>query len=307
MDTNVTREFCEGSQPGRSRNAIVPGMTRLVPILCGVLTSATLVSGQTRDPDATFEVVSVKRSAPVDPARFDVMSGMQSTGDRWTAQNVTLLLILQMTYNVLPEQIVGAPSWLAQERFDINAKASGEVAGDQIPLMVKHLLSDRFKLKLHTEQRPIAVHALVRARSDGQLGPGLRSNAECNALADARSRGEVMPAPGQRPPCGGVTMKTVDGVRQLRIRGQPLSNMLVLTGARAALGGPVVDRTTLAGTFDIDIDYVPQAAFMGGSVKLATGSPIGTAVQDQLGLKFERRDEPLNVIVIDHIEMPSPD
>jgi uncharacterized protein (TIGR03435 family) len=89
--------------------------------------------------------------------------------------------------------------------------------------------------------------------------------------------------------------------------GQPIANMLTLSGARAAVGGIVLDRTSLTGAFDIDIDFVPQSVLMAAGRTPPNGPSLMTAVQDQLWLRFERRQEVVDVLVIDHVEMPLPD
>ena len=89
--------------------------------------------------------------------------------------------------------------------------------------------------------------------------------------------------------------------------GQPIANLLTLTGARAALGGLVVDRTGLTGTFDIDIDYVPLSVLTTSGDTAQLGSSVVAAVEGQLGLTFERRREMMDVLVIDNLEMPEAD
>jgi uncharacterized protein (TIGR03435 family) len=69
------------------------------------------------------------------------------------------------------------------------------------------------------------------------------------------------------------------------------------------LDDTIEDRTGLTGTFDIDLDYVPQAAYLVSKVFLQ-GAPLITAMEDQLGLKFERRTEVTDVLVIEHVAMP---
>jgi uncharacterized protein (TIGR03435 family) len=81
--------------------------------------------------------------------------------------------------------------------------------------------------------------------------------------------------------------------------GQSIQTLLTITGARTVLGLEIVDQTGLTGRFDIDLDYVGQST--------STGPALVTAFREQLGLKFEKREEVLDVVVIDHVEPPTPD
>ncbi len=287
----------------------VSGVTALVVTLTGTM-AADLQQVASSDPPAlAFEAASVKR-APADAGALDQLpADISSSGNRWSARNATISMLLMTLDNLSMEQIVGGPSWLHTERFDIIATA-GEAGPDaHLTQMARQLLVDRFRLRTHIEQRPFNAYALVLARPDGRLGPGLRPNAPCTARAEARARGVPPPpvTPGPPPQCGRASMRTVEGVRQLRMTGQPIANLLTLTGARAALGGLVVDRTGLTGTFDIDIDYVPLSVLTTSGDTAQLGSSVVAAVEGQLGLTFERRREMMDVLVIDNLEMPEAD
>ena len=213
------------------------------------------------------------------------------------------MVILQVTYDLYPQQIVGGPAWLNTERFDITAKAEERVSEAQTIEMVKSLLADRFGLKSHVEQKRLPVIAVVLARTDGRLGPGLRRPAvDCGNGSDPRpptSRPRTSDPSGSPFPCGGARMTVVDGVRRLRLNGQPLINVFAVSGARAGLGRPLVDRTGLTGIFDIAVDWeIPAEALP------RDGGDALSAIQDQLGLKLVRRDEMLDVLVIDAVERP---
>jgi len=175
---------------------------------------------------------------------------------------------------------------------------------------------ERFRLKVHTEQRPTEVYALVLANRDGKLGPGLHpANNECAERAAAKKEFPPprFPDPGQRHECG-ITSRMNGGVRQLRLGSMRISTLLSQTNARSVLGRLVVDRTGLQGPFDIALDYVPEttvSASAGQSEQVGAapqpgGPSLLTALREQLGLRFEKRQEPVDVLVIDHVEMPTP-
>ena len=210
-------------------------------------------------------------------------------------------MIIRVAHDLWPYQLTGGPAWINTERFDISAKAVGDPPPEQIRLMLQSMLSARFKLKVHTEQRPLDVYVMVLAK-EGQLGPGLRpSQADCET-----NRVESPPSPPgqlQRPVCG-LRIFGNNGLRQVRAGGTNLLTLLTASGARSTLGGTVIDRTGLSGTFDVDLDYVPQQR--DPDPEPSVGLPIIAAFEQQLGLKFEQRKELIEVLVIDSVERPTP-
>jgi uncharacterized protein (TIGR03435 family) len=239
----------------------------------------------------------------------------QRPGGQWVSQNVPLNLILRAAYPgyALPGQIVGGPPWINSERFDINARAAGDPPRDVMADMLKRLLADRFKLKAHPESREVDVYALVLARSDGRLGPGLRKPAvDCEAIEAARKQAAPAgssppmppgpPKPGERPECGTLST-SMNGVLRLATGGTTLSG--VATAIQATVGRPVLDRTGLAGRFDVDLEYAGTAAPSTTADQLNAPASVFTALQEQLGLKLEPRKEMMDVLVIDFVERPT--
>jgi uncharacterized protein (TIGR03435 family) len=262
----------------------------------------------------SFEVASVKPNKSGDNR---VMLGMQP-GGRFTANNVTLRMLIRQAWRLQDFQIVGGPGWLGSDRFDIVAKAEGNPAptppgGPPGPLvlMLQSLLEERFKLAVHPEMRDMPIYALTLARSDGRLGPQLKkSDVDCAALAGARGRGAGQPPfpATDRPMCG-----TRIGPGTLASGAVSLS--LLASNLSIFVQRTVVDKTGLAGTFDIDLtwtpDQIPQGPPPPGAPPLPPIDPNGpsifTAVQEQLGLKLESQRGPVEVLVIDRVEPPTPD
>lgn len=262
-----------------------------------------------------FEVASVKPNKSGDGR---VMLGIQP-GGRFTATNVPLRMLIRNAYLLQDSQLVGGPDWITSERFDIVAKAEGNPAPTQpgtagpIQLMMRTLLAERFKLTVHQDKRELPIYALVLARSDGRLGPQLRpSTVDCAAMFAARGRSGgpplAPPAPGERPICG---MRIGPG--QMAGGGFPLSQLT--TTLSQFVQRIVVDRTGLTGNFDLDLtwtpDQMPQGPPPPGAPPLPPIDPNGpsifTALQEQLGLKLDSQRGPVDVLVIDHVEQPSPD
>src|SRR5688572_3598907 len=124
--------------------------------------------------DAAFAVASVRRATRSGGSVIAIPGRIEPGG--FVATNATLLQILRSAYPDYARagRIIGGADWIGSEWFDITAKAEGEAPRDRIALMLRRLLAERFKLVVHPESRPFDVYALVVARPDGRLGPGLR-------------------------------------------------------------------------------------------------------------------------------------
>jgi uncharacterized protein (TIGR03435 family) len=300
----------------RTRLAVAAFMLLLVaPVLPIAQTPA--------QPGPQFEVASIKPNKSGDGR---VMLGVQP-GGRFTATNVPLRLLIRNAYQLQDFQIVGGPSWIADERFDIVAKAeSGDGIGDPFradpngqpsrgQLMIRALLAERFKLVVHNEDKEMPIYALVLARSDGKLGPQLKvSETDCAAMmAAARGRGRgPMPPPG--PPQPGAPMQC--GIRigpgNMAVGGSPMTQ--IATSLAMFAGRIVVDKTGLAGNYDFTLAWTPDQ--MPGAGQRPPGAPepppidpngpsLFTAVQEQLGLKLDSQRGPVAMLVIDRAERPT--
>ncbi|HUP40090.1 MAG TPA: M56 family metallopeptidase [Vicinamibacterales bacterium] len=267
----------------------------------------------------TFEVASVRPNTSGD----NKMMSQTLPGGRYNGINIPPRLLIMNSYGLQEQQLVGAPPWISSERFDIVAKADGDLGPpvsrdgpSKLQLMIRALLEDRFKLKVHREPRDVQIYALVLARPDGRLGSGLTvSTVNCEALAAAR-RNEPprdMPKPGERPQCGARV-----GFGELMTGGQPMLELVSLLSA--TVGRSVVDRTGLTGRYDITLRWTPDRVLQRAAgtapsepirvngVEIDPNGPsIFTALQEQLGLKLESERGTVEALVIDHIERPTPD
>ena len=244
----------------------------------------------------SFDVASVKPS-PVSERLGDTITSIPGTfppGGRFLAHNSPFLMIIRRAYqdfSLRPDQIVG-PSWITEERYDIDARAADDTDESRVRLMLQQLLAERFKMKVHTETRMQDVYSLVMARADGRQGPQLRApTRDCSKPIDAS--GAV---------CG-FSSRTTNGVRSVSLQGRSIGNLvIVLTNT---VGRTVIDRTGLSGLFDIDLEWEADDTLRVTSAT-STAPPIFTALQVQLGLRLEPSQGPAEVLVIDHIERPTP-
>src|SRR5580692_8946817 len=137
-----------------------------------------------------FEVASIKRNTSNGPGF------LTNSGDRFTATNMPLRILIRNAFRLQPMQLIGEPDWL-DDHYDIVANSPVRLTPETLRQMEQGLLVDRFKLVTHMETRELPIYALVSARSDGRLGP--RMSLTKNDCVPGRA-GPPSPDP-QRPRC----------------------------------------------------------------------------------------------------------
>ena len=193
------------------------------------------------------------------------------------------------------------------------AKAAGDVPLSQLRQMVRALLVDRFKLRVHHEARDLPVYRLGMARSDGRLGSQLhRTTADCAHLSEDSAR------PGQ--PSGGLTcgffgvspsIDMASGHSNQSFRGMTMEG--VASALKGFLGRAVIDGTGLAGYFDGDFEFTAEIAIpppppgVPNPYAGQTFPSIFSVLPQQLELKLDPTRGPVDVLVIDGAERPMPD
>ena len=141
------------------------------------------------------------------------------------------------------------------------------------------MLADRFKLRVHTETRQLPIYELVVARADDRLGPQIRATAAAKRSADA--------VPG-------------------KLRFRAYTAVDIARNLANSSGRMVVDRTELTGMYDGELTWTPDNLPPGVAVD-ANAPSIFAAVEEQLGLKLLPATGPVEVLVIDSVERPTPD
>jgi len=249
-----------------------------------------------------FEVASVK---PGD-ARLDARQISVSPG-RLVQENMPLWNAVSLAFDVRPAQLANPlPDLITREPFTIDARLPVGPAAADLRLMLRALLIDRFKLRVHVVSREQDAYALTMARGDGRLGPRLRSSrVDCRARMEAQARNEpVPPLPEGSKPCAFNV-----GPGSLEMAGWPITTLLSVLSGQA--GRPVVDKTGLTGTFDAEMKWAPDTATPrradDPAATASDATSLVTAVQEELGLKLEPTKTSVDYLVIDHIERPAPD
>ena len=246
----------------------------------------------TRPTFDAFEVASIKPTAPDwRGGRFIRMEGAH----QFVVKNHVLKTLIAAAYNLSPQAVSGGPTWVDSYHFDILAEAPGEIPPnlDEQMSMLRKLLADRFKLTFHREPKEFSVYALTVAKN------GLKAK-------QSTSSPDVFPE-GPPPLIFIVSPQTI------HLPGR-YANMDELASVfqRAVLDRPVIDETGLSGRYDFDLEFTPDETEFGGAFAGRTDADksekpgLLTAIQEQLGLKLESTKGPVDALVIDHVEEPSP-
>jgi uncharacterized protein (TIGR03435 family) len=246
--------------------------------ICGlgllvVLTST--VFGQVSPGTAVFEAASVKASPRLVGPDYNNRIVVTPTGI--SARNATLQRLIAEAYHLQLNQVLG-PNWLKENEYDVEARAGAKAAREQVALMLRSLLVERFQLKQHQEARDMRVYELTT----DSAGPKIHRVQEGEAAKDASGfhfHGELRDF---------VDVLAV----QLTI---PAAND---PSQPARAGGPpvvVLDKTGLPGIYDFSVDIRPEP-----------GSDMSTqwqrALGEQLGLRIVGRKDKVNVVVVDSAE-----
>jgi uncharacterized protein (TIGR03435 family) len=229
-----------------------------------------------------FEVASIRinkdDSSGVEGKRISI----QATPGGLTMRNVTLLTCIRWAYNVRDFQISGGPDWRDSERYDIIGRTAAASSDDQLRLMLRALLQDRFKLVAERDSRELPVYVL----SVGKNGHRMQ-----------RSKTD---APRMVRPAG----------TGLALQNATMSDLEQFLSGIPALGRPVVDQTGLQGAFDFTLSLFDKELSAGdpGTAK-ATVAGLGASVYEdaleRIGLKLESKKLPMEHITIQAAERPA--
>lgn len=253
--------------------------------------SATPQGGNAPDSAPLFDVEAIHRNIDDRSGRNHIYSS--PLDGHFRAVNVSAKMLARWAFEMPETRIVGGPAWFNSTMFDIDAKADSVVDSRMAGLssdagrrekerMVRALLAERFKLATHIETRELPIYALVVAKGGAKLG-AIQTN--------------------------GTTINS--GYGHMEVQG---SNSVALLAEELAkvVGRVVQDKTGIDGRYNLVLKWSPDLASApvpngsaGSSAGDNSGPSIFTAIEEQLGLKLESQKGPVEVLVIDHIEMPS--
>ncbi len=238
------------------------------------------------DADPSFEVATIK---PNDTGATS-MQQLTLNGRNFQTRASSLEDLIAFSYQVQAKQIVGGPDWMRKDRYDIAAVPDVEGAPnpEQVRIMIRKLLTDRFQLKFRREKRDMSAFVVTVGKGGSKLTPTQMSG--------------PLPGIGMRPATGGLTMMVRNGTI-----GDFTGFLQTLV-----LDRPVVDRTDLKGKYDFSVTFLPdETQFNGHSpvAKLADGvepaPSLTEALEQQVGLRLSPEKTAVDVIAIDHVEKPS--
>lgn len=315
-------------------------LTVAFPIGFGVLhgqtspkTTAPTTQGSVSSADLPkYDVASIKSYKADDGPNTRLM--IRILPDGVSLQGMPMRMLLQQSFGVERDRIIGEPAWARSARFDIEAKVDPEEAPklrnlkmDQRNAMMLQLLVDRFNLKYHHETRELPMYALVVAKGGPKLtesNPGEGMPGPGEPVPGAQPGGALPPpgAPGpmvkpDRPPGSGDREIVGEGMRMRpgSIDSHGASIDFLAHSLSGMLGRTVIDKTGLTGRYDFSLNWTPDESMRnvlgdpaGGTPEAAPdagGPTLFTALEEQLGLKLESEKAKVDVIVIDSVDQPT--
>jgi uncharacterized protein (TIGR03435 family) len=275
--------MCERSDPMRTP----------IRTLLGVAIAAMVLHAQ---PAPEFEVASIRPSNPDQGFINATTPSLNVGGDRYLRfVQITLRDLIMLADGIGARQVEG-PSFLngtpaaPADRFDIAAKVPAGATPEQVPLMLRGLLAERFHLSFHRENKTIQIYALEAGKSGTKMNESLKEGAE-GAPSEARCTRSFAAREGATLAAVCTRMTSADIAQQVQALAPGYFR-----------DGPVVDLSGLKGVYDFKLEWITAGEANNG----APGPTMLDAVQDQLGLKLERRKQPMEILVIDKLDrMPT--
>jgi uncharacterized protein (TIGR03435 family) len=245
-----------------------------VPLWLPALAAVLLLVPAAAAQSPAFGVATIRPT--VDHVNFEKDGATQISPGSLHMRDVTLDTCIKWAYNVQEAQVAG-PDALRSDRYDIQAKADGPATDDQMRLMFRQLLADRFKLDFHRETKVMRAYALTVLPTGQKLHesapdtPRRRENTAVSTIAKSISMPEF-------------------------------ANFLA-----DAVETPVVDQTNLKDRYDFVLDFTPYLPVLDRPLQLHDFlEALQAALEGELGLKLERLNKTaIEVLVVDHVEKPS--
>jgi uncharacterized protein (TIGR03435 family) len=262
-------------------------MLRLLALAPLLLVASGIVP-QPPTPRPKFDAFEVATIKPVESdkksGRFITMQGPR----RFVVKDYTLQLLIAAAYDLTPRAVSGGPDWVQSEHYEILALTPGEIrpTRDEQMAMLRTLLADRFKLTFHREEKKFSIYTLQLAKSGPKLKDSTAPPDDPAALVSTVYPQRIL------LPARNTTMAQFTSLLQ-----------------RAVLDRPVVDKTGLSGRYDFDLEWAPDETQFGGDVPPASAQapspPFFIAIQQQLGLRLEATQGPIQALVVDSVQRPS--
>jgi uncharacterized protein (TIGR03435 family) len=227
-------------------------------------------------PSLRFEVASVRprQSGGDEPSNRQMLPG-----GRFVATATTARTLIRIAFGTDDNRISGAPNWIDNETFDINAITANHsevTTPQQFQQLILSLLEDRFQFKFHREQKDNPVYWLELAKP-GKPGPDLKPS-----------------APDAQP-----NMSTNSNGSMASMKASKMSMADIAAALRRQAGRPVEDHTGLKGNFDFQIEWAPE------ETPDSANPSLFTVLKERLGLKLQSAKGTTETIIVDQISLPS--
>jgi uncharacterized protein (TIGR03435 family) len=266
------------------------------PVCTSLYGQTPLMEEPNYKPTLTFDVASIRPSRPPD-ANFHVSVSSPPHSSRFAATNLPIKALLQIAYG-FDAPVVGAPEWVANTFYDIEARSDeaadarlAKLTDNEVRLEKRHairaMLAERLGLKTHLETRESSIYNLVVGKG------GVKMQAVPTAPPPANGETPSAPPPSDVQAHGSQHGLEFDGTN---------ASMRAICGALGSMvQEPVVDKTGLMGTYDYKLQFGREWS----ANDPESWPSIFTAVQEQLGLKLEAEHEDVPNLVVDHITKPT--
>jgi len=226
-------------------------------------------------------------------------------GVRYYKPCLVVRQLITFAYDVSPNHVRGIPDWAKTDWFEVDARAATPAKIDEMRLLVRQLLADRFALRAHTQAMGDRRYTLVLAKADGALGPNAKAAADCVPVPPGAPEPPVVqPNKSERAPCG-VSGSIRDGIHTRNYRGMTMKQF---AGALPLGGETVVDETGLSGAFDFTVTVPADEPGQGEDQRTANvgaDPALLPAIERQLGLKIVSTPGATYVLVIDSMRRPT--
>ena len=311
------------SDGAHSRTALV----LLYAAICMISTTSVAQTNSAVQPQATaqlaFDVASVRPSkATKQDSNIPLGAGnvYPPSHGVLSAKNFPLIAYLVFAYKLTDYQQEAiestAADWVTSTPYTIEARTEKrDVTKDELRLMMRSLLAERFKLAVHYEKRQVRVFALKLIKA-GTLGPRLQPHPNAATCSDPSLKSTeandktvalpLQPFTGGFPTvCNGILGLPASAPDRYSFGAAnvPMSLIASALSSWGDLGRPVVDQTGLPGKYDFVLDFTPDPRPSYATID-SGGPGFQEALKLQLGLRLEAERAPVDFMVIDHAERP---
>ena len=265
------------------------------------------LTAQSTDAPQKFIAADVHAAAKTNSPMSRFFRGSAVRAGRYEVIHASMLDLVRLAYGYQADKILGGPSWLEMDRFDVIGKLPPDSTTESQKQMLQSLLGERFKLMIHKETKPLPTFALTVGKklqlrqpdkSSGQTG--------CRVEESSGAPGEGGIRLFSSGPDGKTTMLSLGpgGVLQYHCRNMTMASFAeglpAMMGARGAVGdNPILDETGLKGAWDFDVKW--SLGIIGPMMQQSDKISVGEALEKQLGLRLEPRQVPTPVLIVDSV------